>query len=99
MLEQSKEWDSLLLSLVRSTTGYSINDWLLLFRDPEPQWVSPNGRVAQCGGSAHPFLPTSANGVVQAMEDAASLAAALSVGLDRSASIKESFRYAVKFGT
>lgn len=89
ILRGNPDWDPALISLIRNTPENTINDWLLLFRDPEPNWVSPKGRVVQCGDSAHPFLPTSANGATQAMEDAASLAAALRLGRELSATVKE----------
>lgn len=54
-------------------------DWKLMFRDSQPQWVSPGGRVLQLGDSAHTFLPSSGNGATQAIEDAASLATCLSL--------------------
>jgi hypothetical protein len=50
-----------------------------MWRDPQPRWVSPIGRVVQIGDSAHPFLPTSASGGTMAMEDAFSLAACLQI--------------------
>jgi 2-polyprenyl-6-methoxyphenol hydroxylase-like FAD-dependent oxidoreductase len=50
-----------------------------MWRDPQPRWVSPTGRVIQIGDSAHPFLPTSASGGTMAMEDAFSLAACLQI--------------------
>lgn len=50
-----------------------------MWRDPQPCWVSPIGRVVQIGDAAHPFLPTSASGGTMAMEDAFSLAACLHV--------------------
>jgi 2-polyprenyl-6-methoxyphenol hydroxylase-like FAD-dependent oxidoreductase len=90
VLRDSTDWDPALISLIRNTPEETINDWLLMFRDPQPNWVSPKGRVVQCGDSAHPFLPTSANGATQAMEDAVSLAAALRLGIDASATLKES---------
>jgi 2-polyprenyl-6-methoxyphenol hydroxylase-like FAD-dependent oxidoreductase len=48
-----------------------------MWRDPQPWWVSPIGRVVQIGDSAHPFLPTSASGETMAMEEEFSLAACL----------------------
>lgn len=78
------------MSLIRNTPNGTVNDWLLLFRDPETKWVSAKGRIAQCGDSAHPFLPTSANGATQAMEDAITFAACMRLGIDLNASVKES---------
>lgn len=90
MLRDLGDWDPQFLSLVKNTPDGTVIDWLLLFRDPEPKWVSPGGRVTQAGDSAHPFLPTSANGASQAMEDSVTLATILRMGIDRGASVKES---------
>ncbi|KAF9874680.1 hypothetical protein CkaCkLH20_07817 [Colletotrichum karsti] len=90
LLQEHPDWSQDLMSLIRNTPDGTVNDWLLLFRDPEPQWVSRKGRVVQAGDCAHPFLPTSANGATQAMEDAITLAAALRLGVDTGASVKES---------
>lgn len=89
MLRDLPDWDPELISLIKNTPDGTVNDWLLLFRDPEPNWVSPIGRVTQAGDSAHPFLPTSANGASQAMEDAVALGTTLRMGIDRGASVKE----------
>jgi 2-polyprenyl-6-methoxyphenol hydroxylase-like FAD-dependent oxidoreductase len=48
-------------------------------RNPNAKWTSEYGRVVQVGDSAHPFLPTSANGATQALEDAITLATCLRV--------------------
>jgi 2-polyprenyl-6-methoxyphenol hydroxylase-like FAD-dependent oxidoreductase len=80
------------MSLIRDTPEKTVNDWLLLYRDPEPNWVSPKGLIVQCGDSAHAFLPTSANGATQASEDAVTLAACLRAGYDQSVGIKESVK-------
>lgn len=55
-------------------------DWKLLWRDPQPSWVSPKGRVVQAGDSAHTFLPSSGSGVNQGIEDAIGLATCLQLG-------------------
>ena len=49
-----------------------------MWRDPQPKWTSPGGRVLQLGDAAHTFLPSSGNGGTQAIEDAVSLAACIS---------------------
>jgi hypothetical protein len=51
-----------------------------MWRDLHEDWVSPTGRVAQVGDSAHSFLPSSGNGASQAMEDAITLATCLQIG-------------------
>ena len=74
------EWDPAFLALIQRTPADSVVDWRLLWRDPQPNWVSECGRIVQIGDAAHSFLPTSANGGTQACEDAISLAACLSLG-------------------
>src|SRR5277367_5855828 len=54
-------------------------DWKICYRDPLPTWVSRSGLVALIGDSAHPHLPTSAQGASQATEDAAVLALCLTL--------------------
>lgn len=51
-----------------------------MYRDPLPRWVSDGGRIALLGDSAHPFLPTSAQGATQAMEDGVTIAVCLRRG-------------------
>lgn len=60
-------WDPMCKAIVEKTP--SLVDWKLVYRDPLPRWVSDKGRIALLGDSAHPFLPTSAQGATQAMED------------------------------
>lgn len=48
-----------------------------MWRDPNTKWASDGGLILQLGDSAHSFLPTSANGATQAMEDGISIAACL----------------------
>lgn len=52
-------------------------DWKIMWRDSQPNWASPQGRVIQLGDAAHTFVPSSGNGANQAMEDATSLASCL----------------------
>ncbi|KAL9109689.1 MAG: hypothetical protein Q9227_005727 [Pyrenula ochraceoflavens] len=70
-------WDPLCKTIVEKTPESSVVDWKLVYRDPLPTWVSENGRIALAGDSAHPFLPTSAQGATQAMEDGVVLAICL----------------------
>ena len=70
-------WAEYLRALIKTTTDDECIDWRLMWRDPQPMWHSPKGRVIQIGDSCHPFLPTSGSGAVMAMEDAYSLAACL----------------------
>ncbi|KAJ5668922.1 hypothetical protein N7462_009992 [Penicillium macrosclerotiorum] len=71
-------WDPICKAIVEKTP--SIVDWKLVYRDPLPRWVSEHGRIALLGDSAHPFLPTSAQGATQAMEDGVVLAVCLKRG-------------------
>ncbi|KAH8600241.1 hypothetical protein B0O99DRAFT_564345 [Bisporella sp. PMI_857] len=68
-------WDPVCKAIVEKTP--SLVDWKLVYRDPLPTWISKLGRIALVGDSAHPFLPTSAQGATQAMEDGVSIATCL----------------------
>lgn len=68
-------WDPMTKAIVEKTP--SLVDWKLVYRDPLPTWTSEKGRIALLGDSAHPFLPTSAQGATQAMEDGVTIAVAL----------------------
>ena len=72
-------WPEYMNRLIKTAPEDGIVDWKLVWRDPQPNWVSPGGRVVQTGDSAHSFLPTSGNGANQAMEDGISLAACLQI--------------------
>lgn len=71
-------WDPICKAIVEKTP--ELVDWKLVYRDPLPRWVSDHGRIALLGDSAHPFLPTSAQGATQAMEDGVVLAVCLKEG-------------------
>jgi 2-polyprenyl-6-methoxyphenol hydroxylase-like FAD-dependent oxidoreductase len=62
---------------VSKTPEEKLVDWKLVYRDPLPRWVSDGGRTCLLGDSAHPFLPTSAQGATQAMEDGVTIAICL----------------------
>ncbi|CAG8983023.1 hypothetical protein HYALB_00010149 [Hymenoscyphus albidus] len=68
-------WDPICKKIVEKTP--SVVDWKLVYRDPLPTWVSEGGRIALLGDAAHPFLPTSAQGATQALEDGVTLAITL----------------------
>ncbi|KAK5062718.1 hypothetical protein LTR84_004792 [Exophiala bonariae] len=70
-------WDPLCKRIVSKTPESHLVDWKLVYRDPLPTWVSKGGRISLLGDSAHPFLPTSAQGATQAMEDGVTLAVCL----------------------
>ncbi len=74
-----KEWDSFVPTLISSVPNKEVTDWKLMWRNPQPKWVSPMGRIAQIGDAAHTLLPTSASGATMAMEDGITLAACLQV--------------------
>jgi 2-polyprenyl-6-methoxyphenol hydroxylase-like FAD-dependent oxidoreductase len=78
-LSAVSDWDPYVTELIKATPENTVLDWKLMWRNPQPQWTSPTGRVVQIGDAAHPFLPTSASGGTMAMEDAFSLAACLQV--------------------
>lgn len=75
VLEVLKNWDPMCSAIVEKTP--SLVDWKLVYRDPLPTWTSKQGRTLLLGDAAHPFLPTSAQGATQAMEDGATLAVCL----------------------
>lgn len=66
--------------LLKTAPENAVVDWELLWRDPQPSWYSPLGRVVQVGDSAHTFVPSSGNGLVQGIEDAITLATCLQIG-------------------
>ncbi|EAA30908.2 FAD/NAD(P)-binding domain-containing protein [Neurospora crassa] len=68
-------WDPICKAIVEKTP--SLVDWKLVYRDPLPTWVSKHARILLVGDSAHPFLPTSAQGATQAMEDGVTIAVCL----------------------
>ncbi|GAA5970679.1 hypothetical protein JCM11641_007397 [Rhodosporidiobolus odoratus] len=70
-----KDWDPTIVNAMKLTP--SCLDWKIVYRDPLPTWVSKSGKVVLLGDSAHPHLPTSAQGASQAVEDAAVLAVCL----------------------
>lgn len=70
-------WDETLLAVMRQTPPKSVVDYKIMWRNPNTKWASDGGLILQLGDSAHSFLPTSANGATQAMEDGISIAACL----------------------
>ncbi|KXT15569.1 hypothetical protein AC579_9953 [Pseudocercospora musae] len=70
-------WDPLCKRIVSKTPEDRIVDWKLVYRDALPRWISDEGRTSLLGDSAHPFLPTSAQGATQAMEDGVTIAICL----------------------
>ncbi|KAI3330315.1 hypothetical protein F4824DRAFT_515699 [Ustulina deusta] len=78
--EAIKDWDPMCNRIVSKTPEEMLVDWKLVYRDPLPTWVSPKARILLLGDSAHPFLPTSAQGATQALEDGVCIAVCLRKG-------------------
>lgn len=78
--EVLKNWDPMCTAVIEKTPPEVLVDWKLVYRDPLPTWVSKHGRTALLGDAAHPFLPTSAQGATQSMEDGVTLAVCLKRG-------------------
>ena len=77
-IEEVQEFcPDILKKVISVTPKDKLLDWKIMWRDAQPQWVSPKGRVVQLGDAAHTFVPSSGNGANQAIEDAASLATCL----------------------
>ena len=76
-LDKEIPWDPVILEVMKLTPPKSVVDYKILWRNPNTKWASDGGYILQLGDSAHSFLPTSANGATQAMEDGISLAACL----------------------
>ena len=76
-LDKGTKWDENFLAVMSQTPPQSVVDYKIMWRNPNPKWVSDGGLIMQLGDAAHSFLPTSANGATQAMEDGASIAACL----------------------
>ncbi|TKX24398.1 FAD-binding domain-containing protein 16 [Elsinoe australis] len=89
------KWAPIFKDLVRCTPPNTIINFELLWRNPQPSWISPNARVVQIGDSAHSFLPASGNGATQAIEDAVTIASCLEIGGKEN--IPQSVRTHVRF--
>ena len=76
-LEAVKDWHPIVSRIIAKTPEEQLVDWKLVYRDPLPTWVSPKGRILLLGDSAHPFLPTAAQGATQALEDGVTIALCL----------------------
>lgn len=76
-------WDPMCTRIISKTPEEKLVDWKLVYRDPLPNWVSGygsapgHGRICLLGDAAHPFLPTSAQGATQALEDGVTIAVML----------------------
>ncbi|MDP6872586.1 MAG: FAD-dependent monooxygenase [Alphaproteobacteria bacterium] len=84
-LEDFKDWHEDLQILIRNAE--TCFRWGLFDRDPMPQWGE--GRVTLLGDACHAMLPFMAQGAVQAIEDAYTLAQCLAVaGKDAEAALQ-----------
>jgi 2-polyprenyl-6-methoxyphenol hydroxylase-like FAD-dependent oxidoreductase len=70
-------WDPRIAEVYKITPPDQLFDHKLIYRDPLPTWVSPKARVILIGDAAHSYVPTSAQGATQAIEDAATIAITL----------------------
>jgi 2-polyprenyl-6-methoxyphenol hydroxylase-like FAD-dependent oxidoreductase len=77
VLAYVKGWNERIHDVVMATPKSQLVDYKLVWRDPLPTWVSKHARIILIGDSAHPFLPTSAQGAGQAVEDGATVAICL----------------------
>ncbi|KAK0452012.1 uncharacterized protein EV420DRAFT_1630458 [Desarmillaria tabescens] len=78
-LKQVKDWSPFVPALINAVPNKEVVDWKLMWRNPQPKWISPMGRVVQIGDAAHSLLPTSGSGATMAMEDGFTLAACLHI--------------------
>ncbi|KAF4629075.1 hypothetical protein G7Y89_g9071 [Cudoniella acicularis] len=92
----SPPFPPIIAKIIKSTPEDGIVDWKLIWRDPQPIWSSPSGRVLQLGDAAHTFLPTSGNGATQAVEDAVCLATCLLLSSQQKLSIKQAVQIHTK---
>ncbi|CAN8102199.1 unnamed protein product [Discula destructiva] len=75
VLEIIKGWDPVLTSVWEKASN--LVDWKLVYRPCLDEFVTESGLVAIAGDAAHPFLPTSAQGASQGIEDGATIALCL----------------------
>ncbi|MEL7131069.1 MAG: FAD-dependent monooxygenase [Pseudomonadota bacterium] len=80
-------WDPVISGLIAKAPV--LNRWALFDRAPLPRWHA--GRVVLLGDAAHPMLPSMAQGAVQALEDAWTLAAVLDATADRESALQRYF--------
>ncbi|KAK8088685.1 hypothetical protein PG997_003646 [Apiospora hydei] len=89
-------WAPIFKELIKLTPKETIINFELFWRNPQPSWASPGGRVIEIGDAAHSFLPASGNGATQAIEDAISIASCLQLCGGRD-NIAEAVRAHVRF--
>ncbi|KAK0207111.1 hypothetical protein DFS33DRAFT_1257629 [Desarmillaria ectypa] len=78
-LQHVKGWSPFVAAMINAIPNKEVVDWKLLWRNPQPKWVSSMGRIAQIGDAAHALLPTSASGATVVIEDGIALAACLHI--------------------
>ncbi|KAK4939264.1 hypothetical protein LTR10_020461 [Elasticomyces elasticus] len=71
---KQEDWSPILKAIVDKTPDDHIVDYKLVYRDSLPTWLSNGGRMTVIRDAAHTYLPTSAQGASQAMEDAVTFA-------------------------
>ncbi|KAN0117901.1 hypothetical protein V8E51_003878 [Hyaloscypha variabilis] len=96
-LDKSVKWAESFLAVMSQTPPQSVVDYKLMWRNPNPKWASDGGLILQIGDSAHSFLPTSANGATQAMEDGISIAACLRLAGKNNVSLATRIHTALRF--
>ncbi|KAF9733977.1 hypothetical protein PMIN01_08320 [Paraphaeosphaeria minitans] len=79
MLDVYKGWDPAVLKLLSMADEDTLKVWELLDMGQLPTWTE--GQLALIGDAAHPFTPHQGQGAAQAIEDAASLACVLPLGV------------------
>ncbi|RFU32337.1 hypothetical protein B7463_g3975, partial [Scytalidium lignicola] len=76
LVERFKDWCKPVRKLCGLTGEYL--KWKLVdFPTPLKRWSDPNGKVVLLGDAVHPMMPYLAQGAAQAIEDAATIRAAL----------------------
>lgn len=52
LVYDEQNWDPAFLALVHQTPPKSVNDWRLMWRNPQSKIVSSGGRIVQVGDAA-----------------------------------------------
>ncbi|EMD89579.1 hypothetical protein COCC4DRAFT_56444 [Bipolaris maydis ATCC 48331] len=79
MLEVYKDFEPAVLKLLAMADEETLKVWELLDMEQLPTWTE--GKLVLIGDAAHPFTPHQGQGAGQAIEDAASLAVMLPLGV------------------
>ncbi|KAI1813231.1 hypothetical protein GGS20DRAFT_599419 [Poronia punctata] len=98
VLQAIKDWDPMCKRIISETPESTLVDWKVVYRDPLPTWTSPRARILLLGDAAHyPFLPTSAQGATQALEDGVSIAVCLRKGGEENVQISVRAREKIRY--